>query len=421
MTQILLSVFLFFLPWQFALNPAEGIDLASSRVFSLFIAVFWLAESLFLRSLKINLRAQSLFFVSFLFFSLFSLFFAEEPVWGLRKLFFLLSFAPLYFVAADLATNYASKISFIRAFVLGAASVSLLGIGQFVAQYFIDKSILALFWAKYISPVFLGNSFATAVQNFPSWFVNIAGKDYLRAISVFPDPHMLAYYTGMALPFAIVLFLKSVRFRLFWLCCAFILLATNLLTFSRGGYLGLLLAFVFFILLLFSNYPQKLPRKAAAGLGIVFVMFLISVSGPVGNRLVSSFSLSEGSNAGRIQTWQDALLVVANHPLTGVGVGNYALAIKPSADYREPIYAHSIYLDIAAETGLISLLFFLAFLFATMKSFHRAIPKDMLAFAGLMSIIIFAAHSLVENPLYSVHVLPVFLLISALSTIYAKK
>lgn len=420
MSQILLSIFLFCLPWQFALNPTEGIDLASARVFSLLIAFIWLVESLFLRSLKINLRLQSLFWLGFLFFGLFSLFFAQEPIWGLRKLLFLLSFAPIYFITTDLATNYKIKISFIKAFILGAASVSFLGLGQFIAQYFADKSLLASFWGQYVSPFFLGNSFAAAVQNYPSWFVNIAGRDYLRAISVFPDPHMLAYFTGMALPFSIALYFQSQRFRYFWLCCGIILLTTNLLTFSRGGYLGLISALVFFVLWLLLNFRQKLSGRTLMGIGAVLIIFLISISGPVGNRLVSSFSPSEGSNAGRIQTWQNALSIIASHPL-GVGIGNYALAVKPCADYREPIYAHSIYLDIAAETGFVSLIFFLGFLFATMKSFWQAARRDYFALAGFLSILVFATHSIVENPLYSVHVLPIFLILSAISTTYENK
>ncbi len=420
MSQILLGIFLLYLPWQIAINPIEGVDLASARIFSLFIFIIWLIESLFSRNFKINLRLQSLCLLVFLFFGLFSLLFAQYPTWGLRKLLFLLSFVPIYFVVADLATNPRSKFSLIKALVLGASSISFLGLIQFTAQYFVDKSLLAQFWGHYISPLFLGKSFAAAVQDYPSWFVNIAGRDYFRAISVFPDPHMLAFFTGMTLPFAISIYLKSKRFRYFWLCFAFILLATNLLTFSRGGYLGLLLAFFFFILWLFLNHRPNLSRGTIIGTGIIFVVILVSVCGPIGNRLISSFSSSEGSNAGRIQTWQAAFSVIASHPM-GVGIGNYALEIKPSADYREPIYAHSLYLDIAAETGLISLLFFITFLFATIKSFLATSRTDLFAVAGFLSIIVFAAHSLVENPIFSVHVLPVFLIISAFSTPYEKK
>lgn len=130
---------------------------------------------------------------------------------------------------------------------------------------------------------------------------------------------------------------------------------------------------------------------------------------------MSSFDTQEGSNKARISNWQQALEVIKNHPL-GVGIGMYSLEIDPSAEYREPIYAHNLYLDIAAEFGIPAVIIFVMLLFFAGKNFWQATRKQPFFAAGVASIAIFSVHSLVENPLYSVHVLPLILIIIALST-----
>ena len=112
---------------------------------------------------------------------------------------------------------------------------------------------------------------------------------------------------------------------------------------------------------------------------------------------------------------RQAASVITAHPL-GVGIGMYSLSIKPDANYREPIYAHNLYLDIAAELGIPAALVFIAFLFLVFKNFWQAAPKNQFFVAGVASLAIFSIHSLVENPLYSVHVLPLLLILTALGS-----
>jgi O-antigen ligase len=129
---------------------------------------------------------------------------------------------------------------------------------------------------------------------------------------------------------------------------------------------------------------------------------------------MSSFDAQEGSNSARILNWQQALAIIKNHPL-GVGIGMYSLAIDPNADYREPIYAHNLYLDIAAELGIAAAIVFVLILFLAGKNFWQAAKIQPFFAAGVASVTIFSVHSLVEDPLYSVHILPLILIMIALS------
>ena len=147
----------------------------------------------------------------------------------------------------------------------------------------------------------------------------------------------------------------------------------------------------------------------------MLVFFVIAPQSPVAGRLASSFNIQEGSNQGRISNWQQAIIIIRNHPL-GVGIGMYSLAVDPNADYREPIYAHDLYLDIAAELGILTTIIFVVILFVSFASFWESAKVEPFFVAGVASITIFAVHSFVETPLYSVQVLPLFLIIIALST-----
>ncbi|MCX6761690.1 MAG: O-antigen ligase family protein [Candidatus Moranbacteria bacterium] len=406
----LLLIFCAYLPFQVALNPSAGVDLASSRVFVLLLFFVWLVEGLRRKKLFIESGKVNFFLASFLFLSLLSIVVSKNSDWSVRKLLFLFSVFPLYFVAADLVSSKEQMIKVVRFLVWGGFLVALLGAAQFAAQFIFGLDATYKFWANYVSPIFLGGNVTAAVLKNPSWLVNISGRTYLRAIATFPDPHMLAFFLGMLLPLALGLFLKLKN--KIYLFIFFVLLLTDLLTFSRGGYLGLFAGFAVAIGVLLSRLKKK-HQLGALILVVCLGSFLI-IPGPISERFLSSFNFQEGSNQGRIETWRKALVVIVDHPLLGVGIGNYPLEISATADYRDPIYAHSNYLDIAAETGIVSLLAWLGFLGTLFFIFLKK-SKEVLFFCVAVSVVISSAHSLVETSIYSPVVLSLFLIIAGFS------
>lgn len=430
----LLTIFAFYLPFQLATNIAPGFDLASIRIFALFIFLAWILKSLAQKRLFIPNKIQTLLLLSFLFISILSIFFADNLSWGLRKLFFLLSFFPLYFVLADYLqchsyegrnlrnqfkqtinsgseTGMINTVKIIKSLVLSAGIVSLIAIFQFLLQFIIGIDPTLNLWSKIISP-FLGAEFSQSVLENSSWLVNVSGKTIMRAIAFFPDPHIFAFYLNIILPFSVALFLKSKKY-LFLFISIFILIA-DLLTFSRGGYVGLFAGLIASIFLIHNQLRNKVSNKKII-IGIIIAIILIAFS-PVRNRFISSFDFSEGSNQGRFETWKQSLEVIKNNPLIGVGIGNYPLAIKPSADYREPIYSHNLYFDIAAETGIINAIIFILLIIFSIRSFYKNRKNNLFYYAGIISLATFSIHSLFETSLYSVHILPLLILIIALSS-----
>lgn len=437
---MLLSLFLLFcalLPFQFALNPTEGVDLAIARIVVpvLFLLIFCDMAKKRPGVLK---DKMAWLIIVFLFLASASLFFSHEFSWSLRKLLFLLTIFPVYFIANHLLSreNFRKIMS---ALVLGSSALAVLGIIQFLMQFVIGIDPLYDFLAKCSAPIFLGDSFSQAVLAHPSWLVSSSGTTYMRAFAIFPDPHMFSYYLEMLLPFSIALWATSLpphkqspantpvlhklscwqggmfRKKLF-LSSSLLLTAALIFSFTRGSYIALILGSFAIIPLV----PKEAAKKLLLAAAFLFLIFIAIPHNPVSQRFISSFDPSEGSNAGRIQNWQQAARLIISNPL-GVGIGMYPLSIEPGSDYRTPVYAHNLFLDVAAELGVFAAIILTMILSLAFARFARAGKNDPFFFAGASSIAIFSAHSLVETPLYSVHVLILLLIILASSSMSQKQ
>lgn len=415
----LFLVFCLYLPFQLAINAFPGVDLASGRVFALIMGVLWIFKSLAQKKLFIPNRIQTLLLLSFIFLNIFSLFFVQNQEWGLRKLLFLLSFIPLYFVVVDTIHSKKHSDRIIEFLTYGAGMISLIGLIQFSLQFFLGLDETLRLWQSIIVP-FLGNSFSQTVFEYQSWLVGVSGNTYMRSIAFFPDPHMFSFFLGMILPWSIALIFKSenaIKKYVFSAVSVLVFFA-DILTFSRGGYLGIFAGLVFAFFIFRKNLVKKFSPKKIAAFSIFSLAILgsILIPNPISQRLGSSFSPSEGSNEERIKNWNESLEIIRKNPL-GVGIGNYSLEIKPSTEYREPIYSHNLYFDIAAESGILNSLIFICLIIASIFSFMKLGKNNKFYLAGAISLVIFSVHSIFETPLFSIHNFPLLLTIISLSVL----
>ncbi len=414
--KFLLSLFFFLLPFQWALSPLPGIDLALARPAVIVLFFLWFSFGFLRRKLILPISWASFFMTFFLFWSALSLLWSQDVSFAVRKLLFLFSLVPLFFILLSrFDERPLERLSLLRAFVLGAFLSAATGIIIFFLQFFFGVEKTFTFLMKEILPFFLGESFGQSVAEHQSLLVNISGETFLRASSFFPDPHMFSFYTGMAIPVAAMFYFLSQSKKTTWLVITMTLLLADLLSFSRGGYSGLFFGIGLFLVSIGVKNRWPLKRILIGGITTVCFVFLF-LWAPFGSRFLSSFSLQDGSNTERLRLWHEAMLHIAKRPLLGVGLGNYPLVVKPSATYREPIYVHNLYLDIVVELGIIGfggfiLVCSLAFFYAS-RSWWR--QRDPFALTITISLCIFLAHSLFDTALFSVHVLPVILLLLSL-------
>ncbi len=413
----LLLLLSFYLPFQLALNPAPGIDLASIRVLVLILFFLWLAQGLKNKKLTIPHDWLTVWIVLFLFFNLISLLWATNILWAWRKIAFLFSLFPLYFVASNLLNQEEKKKKLVHFLVYAGSLTALIGILQFFSQFIFGLTKAFQFWSHHFILSFLGHSFGKEVLSNPSWLVRIGSQTYLRAIATFPDPHMLAFFLGLLLPLALSLFFLEKKKR--WLIASSLILIADFFTFSRGGYLGLLVGGLVLLIIVRKDFIQR-HRQSLILASLVLFLILV-IPNPISLRFFSSFNLQEGSNEGRLAMWNKANTLIIQHPLTGIGIGNFSLSINPLATYRDPIYAHNTYLDITAEAGILAGLAWLGILLSTLKNFLKKARTDIFYLGTSISLIIFSVHSIVETGIYSPVVLTLFLLIISFNNFTPKK
>jgi O-antigen ligase len=171
--------------------------------------------------------------------------------------------------------------------------------------------------------------------------------------------------TAICLPFlySAVLFGHSSISRYWMFCGLFALCLLGLvLTFSRETWL---LGF-FGMALVSASWLRSRIKTSFTVVIIVIVLFAIVSSGVIG--LASRFyNPSEVYGWERIYYYATALQLFATHPLFGVGAGNYQFFDRSFEGEAAGGIAHNQFLTLAAETGIVGLLFFLWLLLALLR------------------------------------------------------
>lgn len=411
MTNYLLIILILLLPLQFALNIDENVDLVTTRILVPILFLLWLVKSLARKKIWIPDKAEMRLIASFLFLSALSLFLGRDASAGIRKLLFFLTIFPVFFVAADIFREQKWRGRAMVAVVLAGTLAAAVGLSQFLFSFLIGVEKSVKIWET-LAPHFLGNSFGKIVAANSSWLVNIGGAIRLRAFGLFPDPHNFAFFVNLCLFAGLgFLFVQKKMVSKIWVGAAAVLMITAVgLSFSRGAYFGLIAGAIFFAIIFFKR--TGMLGKAFVAAAAIFVLIFIFNSNIITQRLATSFNLKEGSNAERYKNWVQAAEIIRDHPLGGVGLGNYARAVDPTAADRSSIYAHNLFLDIAAETGVLNAIIFL---FLILISIWRNIKNNNMISLGLASgLVAFFVHSIFDTALYSPQVLTVFLIIIAL-------
>lgn len=188
---------------------------------------------------------------------------------------------------------------------------------------------------------FLGESQLT-VGTIGSSFISLSEATYLRGYGTFPHPNILAGY----LSFVVIILLGiPSKGKLVWVTIGISAIGI-LLTFSRLGWLLLLLVMVFY--LLFGSRQQKGLNSFTLGI--------------FGERISNLFLNIDTSFRDRILLNEHAVEVIQKNWLTGLGIGRYVSAMKELPIYTnsgllllQPV--HNIFLLLVAEMGIGGIIF----------------------------------------------------------------
>ena len=207
-----------------------------------------------------------------------------------------------------------------------------------------------------------------------------------RVTSLFSNPNILAVYLLLYFPLslhAIFSLQNTCRMRLFYATTTVFCALCILLTWSRGAWLGLALEVVLFLLL-----HSKRSRKMLCLLPLMLLAIPLLPSNFRG-RLYSIADLGESSIRYRLLTWQGTWKMLICHPF-GIGVGERAWrAVFPHfavSGTARVMHAHNIFLQVAAELGVVGLVVFL--LLICKAIFCGCKQKNTAAVASLMGVLV---------------------------------
>ncbi len=180
------------------------------------------------------------------------------------------------------------------------------------------------------------------------------------------DPNYFTASALLILPLAFYLMLERRPGweRLFCLGSLIVILLGLTLAASRGGFLGLVAALLFFVL----NSRQRARNLALVAL-LVLPLSLISPASPVA-RLLHPGGTETEAQQNRLVAWKAGLRMIQAHPLVGIGLGNFKplMAVYADPDVKVESVAHNVYIEIAAEMGIPALLVFAGIMYFSYRT-----------------------------------------------------
>ena len=229
----------------------------------------------------------------------------------------------------------------------------------------------------------------------------------MRVYSTLENPNVYGEYLLLIIPFTISLLWteKGWKKKLFLLVAIGIMGIALILTFSRGCWLGIILAIGLLAIIIDKRFIL---------LGIVMILLLpFFLPDTIMQRFMSIGNMEDTSTSYRVYIWMGTIAMLKDYWISGVGMGITSFnTIYPLYAYNniKAPHSHNLYLQIIVEYGIIGFIVIMGMLYhlfkTTMISMHA--KKDILL-AGLMSGMVgFLLQSMTDHTWYNYRVVLLF-------------
>lgn len=359
-------------------------------------AVMWMAKMVATRDFCWKASPLNLLMGIFIFISAFSITFSPDRwISGYNYLYLMGRYMLVYYLVINNFTTREHITELVYAMLASSAAVSLYGF----YQYAVDISMLNAEWVD------------------SAYFPELK----TRVFSTLYNPNILASYLVTMISLAFGVFLKAsgkkikVGLVLLISCLALCLL----FTYSRGAWLTL----VAIIGLCGVFYNRKV-----LWLLVLLPIGMFFAHDSVVERIMSIVNPTDTSSVLRLALWESTLAMITDHPLTGIGWNAYQLVYPEYNFFIEDestiiYHAHNMYLNFAAELGLIGLVVFLALIYFHMKININLCTTSSDKFIGGLSLGITAAYwgiiisGITDHVLFNLELSMLFWLINAISVV----
>ena len=373
----ILTDFLFFFFSLFVFSSTFSIALAQVSLgvsLTLFLLIFILKkENPFKGSLKKIYIAIGLYVLWMIISALFS----RTPIESLftikeEWLFFAIPIG-IYLLKIE---SFRNKI--FLAFAIGVCIVSVYGIIQ---------HITGVYWFKKTPPI-KAFDFGYIVKGF--FPHRLTFGNFFATASMFLLGYLVIDWKN-----------QNLKKRVFYFGTVILAIAVTLFSYSYGPILALLVTSIVLGIIVYRKYT-------------IYILILISVI--IGLAIFSNHSLkeristriekesSQTNEASRLYIWSNALQMTKEHPIVGVGQGNfYSEFEKNMPGHRIHVHAHNDFFNIVAVAGIPGFIFFsfmwfivLSQIYKNMLQNEQVFPYKKYMLAGFLGGIAFLVTSLTE-------------------------
>lgn len=311
--------------------------------------------------------------------------------------------APWRILTAALFVLAATLVSFVHAAYAGpvireslkAAEYILLFCAMFSA-YRLDPD------RRMLSTALLASAIAVCILALAQEIVGspsallVNGHALPRIAGPLEGPNQLGGYLDVAL--SIALAFAVLERRRMAQAALFLMVLADMLTFSRGGLIGAAAAIATVMAVARSNRGAALAPIAAgiaAGLGATILLGVIA--GSLGMLRWWNYESTYAGGVGtRPQLWHAAIVLWKQHPLFGVGAGNFELDIPLTGLRGVRTHANSLYLQSLVEGGIPLFGATLWLVYVSISTFVRERLESPFVLAALAGSIALALHQIVD-------------------------
>lgn len=248
--------------------------------------------------------------------------------------------------------------------------------------------------------------------------------DYsLRVYSTLQNPNVLGEYFLLIIPFAFASLLtaRSRQGKVFYTFAFLVMLVCLVLTYSRGSYVGIIIAAAVFLILLDRRFIFP-------GILLAVIVFF-ALPATFVSRIMSIGDMSDTSTSYRVFIWLGTLAMLRDYWFCGVGPGQGAfMKVYPVYAYSaiSAPHAHNLFLQITCDTGISGLLLFIAIIYQYFKNMISSLRRKgdpegrIFVIAGITSILGFSVQSMTDYTFYNYRVMLLFWIVLGIGLLFTR-
>jgi putative inorganic carbon (HCO3(-)) transporter len=291
-----------------------------------------------------------------------------------RSLVLLLSYLLIFFAFDGWLQNSVQLSRILKILLMSTVGVALFGFWQAIAGGYTDLYF-------YLNPY--------QQDNIEPW----SG----RITSLLLQFNSLAGYLDLVIPVAMAcaVLAKDRTLKLLGIACVGTAIIAEVLTQSRGGIIALVGIVILAAWFLTKSVAARLKLFCLCLIACVLIVPVLF------NHFDRLHDIDDETQTSRLALWQAAAQMFIEHPVLGVGYGNYKVVYSSLVSYQGNLDAHNLYLQLLAETGVIGFVSFCAFvgafLFSALRSMREGDDlKRIVAFGVVGAIAAIVIHGTVD-------------------------